>query len=45
MCLQTFASELIKEDEVTLTEGFIPCHFGEIEILGFFFFFFGSNFA
>lgn len=30
-CLQTFAPEVIKEDEVTLTEEFIPCHFGEIE--------------
>lgn len=33
MHLQSFASEVIK-DEVTLTEEFIPCHFGEIEVLG-----------
>lgn len=36
MCLQTFAAEVIKEAEVTLAEEFIPCHFGEIEVLGFF---------
>lgn len=37
MCLQTFASGVIKEAEVTLTEESVPCHFGEREVLILFF--------